>query len=115
MYPHEITTRLSSLSLLDFSAQPVPGAQYTDLDPIERERLRNIIRSYNGEKALLELSDEELDKAMQFVITMNDQLVPTYTGLLMLGRKDRLGRMIGRIIRIYQIIKDTTDSTNNIR
>ena len=52
LYPHEISTRLSELSLLDFSAQPVPGAQYQDLDPIERERLRNIIRSYNGEKYL---------------------------------------------------------------
>ena len=27
MYPYEISTRLSELSLLDFSAQPVPGAK----------------------------------------------------------------------------------------
>ena len=39
MYPYEISTRLSELSLLDFSAQPVPGASYADLDPLERERL----------------------------------------------------------------------------
>ena len=44
MYPYEITARLSSLSLLDYSAQPVPDATYQDLDPVERERLRNIIR-----------------------------------------------------------------------
>ena len=30
MYPYEINTRLSELSLLDFSAQPVPGAVYSD-------------------------------------------------------------------------------------
>lgn len=112
MYPHEITTRLSSLSLLDFSAQPVPGAQYTDLDPIERERLRNIIRSYNGEKALLELSDEELDKAMQFVITMNDQLVPTYTGLLMLGRKDRLKELIPTAESAFIMMRGTEVTAN---
>ena len=88
LYPHEISTRLSELSLLDFSAQPVPGAQYQDLDPIERERLRNIIRSYNGEKYLLELTDEELDKAMQFVVTIGDNLVPTYTGMLVVGKKE---------------------------
>lgn len=64
MYPYEITTRLSELALLDFSAQPVLQAQYQDLDPLERERLRRIILSYNGEKTLLELSDEELDKAL---------------------------------------------------
>ena len=49
MYPFEINTRLSELSLLDFSAQPVSGACYQDLDPLERERLRKIILSYNGE------------------------------------------------------------------
>ena len=40
MYPYEITARLSSLSLLDYSAQSVPDAVYQDLDPVERERLR---------------------------------------------------------------------------
>lgn len=90
MYPYEISTRLSELSLLDFSAQPVPGAKYTDIDPLERERLRKIILAYNGEKNLLELSDEELDKALQFVVTTADQLVPTYTGLLLLGKAEKI-------------------------
>ena len=63
MYPYEISSSLSELSLLDFSAQPVPNATYQDLDPLERERLRKIIRTYNGEKTLLELPDEDLDKA----------------------------------------------------
>lgn len=112
LYPHEITTRLSELSLLDFSAQPVPGAQYQDLDPIERERLRNIIRSYNGEKYLLELSDEELDKAMQFVITMGDNLVPTYTGMLMLGRKEKLKELIPTAESAFIMMRGTEVTTN---
>lgn len=52
-------------------------ACYDDLDPVERERLRNIIRSYRGEPQLLELSDEELDKALQFVVLQNGKAVPT--------------------------------------
>ena len=44
MYPHEITSRLSDLSLLDFSSLTVPDSEYSDLDDVERERLRNIIR-----------------------------------------------------------------------
>lgn len=112
LYPHEITTRLSELSLLDFSAQPVPGAQYQDLDPIERERLRNIIRSYNGEKYLLELSDEELDKAMQFVVTMDDNLVPTYTGMLMLGRKEKLKELIPTAESAFIMMRGTEVTTN---
>lgn len=94
LYPHEISTRLSELSLLDFSAQPVPGACYEDMDPLERERLRKIILAYHGEKTLLELPDDELDKALQLVITINDQLIPTYTGLLLLGRRQRLKELI---------------------
>lgn len=112
MYPHEITTRLSSLSLLDFSAQPVPGAQHADLDPIERERLRSIVRAYNGEKTLLELSDEELDKAMQFVITVEDQLIPTYTGMLMLGRKDRLKALIPTAESAFLMLRETEVAAN---
>lgn len=112
MYPHEITTRLSSLSLLDFSAQPVPGSQYADLDPIERARLRGIVRAYNGEKTLLELSDEELDKAMQFVITVEDQLIPTYTGMLMLGRKDRLKALIPTAESAFLMLRGTEVTAN---
>lgn len=112
LYPHEITSRLSELSLLDFSAQPVPGAQYQDLDPIERERLRSIIRSYNGEKYLLELSDEELDKAMQFVVTMEEKLIPTYTGMLMLGRKEKLKELIPTAESAFIMMRGTEVTTN---
>lgn len=94
MYPYEISTRLSDLALLDFSAQPVPGARYTDLDPLERERLRRIILAYGGEQYLLELPDEELDKALQLVTTISDDLVPTYTGLLLLGKKESIRSFI---------------------
>lgn len=112
LYPHEIATRLSELSLLDFSAQPVPGAQYQDLDPIERERLRGIIRSYNGEKNLLDLSDEELDKAMQFVVSMEDRLVPTYTGMLMLGRKEKMKELIPTAESAFIMMRGTEVTTN---
>ena len=94
MYPYEISSRLSELSLLDFSAQPVPNATYQDLDPLERERLRKIIRTYNGEKTLLELPDEDLDKALQLVVTVGEKLIPTYTGILLLGRSDRLRELM---------------------
>ena len=67
MYPYEIPSRLSSLNMLDYSSQIMEGASLEDLDSNERERLRNIIKYRKGDKALLELSDEELDKALQLV------------------------------------------------
>ena len=113
MYPFEINTRLSELSLLDFSAQPVPGSSYGDLDPLERERLRKIILAYpGGEKNLLELSDEELDKALQLVITVGDQVVPTYTGMLLLGKQEKLREYMPTAESGFLMMNGTEVSTN---
>ncbi len=94
MYPHEINSRLSALSLLDFSAQPVPGAQYQDLDPLERDRLRKIILAYHGGKVLLKLPDDELDKALRLVAISGEQYIPTYAGLLLLGKREKLRELM---------------------
>lgn len=112
MYPFEITTRLSELSLLDFSAQPVPGACYEDIDPLERGRLRKIILAYNGEKNLLELADEELDKALQLVVTAGDTLIPTYTGLLLLGKREKLKEYMPTAESAFIMMRGTEVVTN---
>ena len=112
MYPFEINTRLSELCLLDFSAQPVPGASYQDLDTLERERLRKIILAYNGEKYLLELPDDELDKALQLVVTVGDHLVPTYTGMLLLGKQEKLREYMPTAESGFLMMNGTEVSTN---
>lgn len=112
MYPYEINTRLSELSLLDYSAQPVPGASYDDLDMVAREQLRNIIRTYNGEKRLLELDNEELDKALQLVVTQENRLVPTYTGLLMIGKADCIRRYMPTAEAAYTAFQGTDLTAN---
>ena len=90
MYPFEINSRLSELSLLDYSAQPLTNAVYDDLDPSEREHLRDVLRDYHGEKALLELNNEELDKALRLVVTTGDLLVPTLLGILLIGKREKI-------------------------
>lgn len=112
MYPYEINTRLSELSLLDYSAQPVPNACYEDIDPVEREHLRNILRSYNGEKALLDLEDEDLDKALQLVTSVNEKLVPTFTGMLLIGKKEKLKQYVPTAEAAYQAFKGTNLTVN---
>ena len=112
MYPYEITARLSSLSLLDYSAQPVPDATYQDLDPVERERLRNIIRSYRGEVALLELNDEELDKALQLVTIQDGAIVPTFCGMLLIGRNEALKRHMPTAEASIQVLVGTDIKVN---
>ena len=107
MYPYEIPHRLSSLSLLDFSAQPLPDSTRDNLSPTERERLRNIIRTYNGESALLELDDLELDKTLRLVTQINDYYVPTVTGMLLIGYPERLLFLIPTAESSIQIMDNT--------
>lgn len=107
MYPHEISTRLSDLNMLDYSSLPVPDATYDDLDKTERERLRNIIRVYAGEKNLLDLDDEELDKALRLAVIVDDTLVPTFCGMLLIGRADRIKTLIPTASASFQVLQGT--------
>lgn len=112
MYPYEITSRLSSLSLLDLSAQPLPNADYDDLDVVERERLRNSIRAYKGDPGLLSLADDELDKALRLVTTVDGKLVPTMAGLLLIGRAERIQKLIPTAEASIQILEGTSVVVN---
>lgn len=112
MYPHQIQSRLTSLSLLDYSAQPVPNTCLQDFDPLERERLRNIIRTYRGEQALLELADTDFDKALYFVAENGAELVPTYCGLLLMGRKEAIRKHIPTAESAIQVLEGTDIRVN---
>ncbi len=107
MYPHEINTRLSTLNMLDYSALAVPDAVYEDLDSNERERLRDIIKKYSGEKNLLELDDEELDKALRLVVNDGDRVVPTYCGLLLIGKAERIQELMPTARAVFQVLSGT--------
>lgn len=112
MYPYEINSRLSALSLLDYSALPVPNAKYDDLDPVEREHLRNILKNYNGEKTLLDLDDEDLDKALRLAVISEEKLVPTFTGMLLLGKKEKIIEHIPTAEAGYTAFRGTEVTTN---
>ena len=107
MYPYEIPGRLSSLSQLDYSAQILLGATMDDLDGNERDRLRNIIKYRKGDKTLLELTDEELDKALQLVKEEAGVLYPTVTGMLLLGKEDRIAELLPTAKAVLQVLEGT--------
>jgi len=112
MYPLEMTTRLSSLRLLDFSAMPVNGASVKDFDPLETERLRKTILSYEGDRLLLELQDEDLFKALGFAREVAGQLLPTITGLLMIGRKSKIEEHIPTHSASFQVLEGSSVKVN---
>ena len=106
MYPYEIPSRLSELGLLDFSAQPLPGAVICDLDPNQRVRLRKIIQTrQGGEKNLLTLSDEELDIALRLITEVGGQYVPTVTGMLLIGKEERLAELMPTAKTTFQVLE----------
>ncbi|MBR4200906.1 MAG: winged helix-turn-helix transcriptional regulator, partial [Oscillospiraceae bacterium] len=112
MYPHEIASRLSDLRMLDYSAQIVPDADYADLDDVERERLRGIIRSYHGEQSLLELDNEELDKALRLATEDGGKLVPTFCGMLLIGKRESLVHCVPTAEAAFQVMNGTSLSVN---
>lgn len=113
MYAYEITSRLSELSLLDVSAQPIAGATLDDFDPLQLNRLKEIIRSNpGGEKTLLELTDEELEFALRLISKDGDKVIPTMTGLLLLGKTDSLARLVPTAKATFQVLEGTNVKVN---
>ena len=118
MYSYEIPSRLSELGLLDFSAQPLPGATMKDLDPNQRVRLRKIIQNrQGGEKTLLALPDDELDIALRLVTDVGGKLIPTVTGMLLIGKEERIQALMPTAKSTFQVLEGTAvrmneDSTN---
>ena len=89
MFPQEYSGRLSELGLLDYSAQVLP------------------------ESALLELADEDLDKALGVVRAVDGKLRPTVAGLLLLGKKESIATLLPTSKVAFQVLTGT-DVRENI-
>jgi ATP-dependent DNA helicase RecG len=112
-YPHEFAQRQSDLGLLDCSALPVPSASQQDFDPLERERLRQCIERYGGERSLIGLTDEELDGALGLIRRDEGRIVPTVAGLLILGREAALREHLPTHEVAFQVLDGTQVRVND--
>lgn len=116
MLPYERSSRASSFGLLDVSAQPVAGATLADLDPLERERLRQAVQQYGGDRVLLELDDEALDGALLLTARQPDGTrVPTLTGLLLIGRETSLRQLVPTHEFAFQVLAQQAVRFNEFR
>lgn len=103
--PYEIIQRLSYIQALDPSAQVIEDLPAeVALSTLERERLRNMISIYHGDASLLELSDNELDKALGFVRERNKKLFPTIAGLLMIGNEQYIRQYVPSHEVLFQVL-----------
>ena len=116
MLPHERISRASSFGLVDVSAQPVAGCSLADFDPLERERLRQAIRQFGGDRVLLELDDEALDGALGLTLRQPDgSRVPTLTGLLLIGRETVLQQHVATHELAFQVLAQQAVRFNEFR
>ncbi len=102
--PHEFASRQASFGLLDMSARPIAGATLADFDSIERARLRQFIERFNGDRALLELDDAQLDAALGLTVRTEHGYLPSLTGLLLLGHEASLRALVPTHEIAFQIL-----------
>jgi ATP-dependent DNA helicase RecG len=112
-YPYEFATRQSDLGVLDYSALPVSNASFADFDPLERERLRQMIERYGGDRSLLALSDEELDGALGLICRVDGNRVPTVAGFLILGREASIREHLPTHEVAFQVLEGTQVRVND--
>ena len=116
MLPHERSSRANRIGLSDASAQVVVGATLADFDPLERERLRQAIQTYGGDRVLLELDDEALDGALGFTArSVSGERVPTLTGLLIIGREIALRELVRTHELAFQVLAREAVTFNEFR
>lgn len=116
MLPHDRLSRATTFGLMDVSAQPVAGATLEDLDPLERERLRQAVKNYGGDRVLLELDDETLDGALGLTVRQSGgQRIPTLTGLLLVGREPSIRQLLSTHEVAFQVLAQQAVRFNEFR
>lgn len=105
--PHEFPQRLGHLGVSDHTATILMDLTEKDLSPLERERIRETIRNTSGDKALLNLSDDELDGALQLTVNVDGVKHPTLAGLLLVGREEALRRLLPTHEVAFQELRGT--------
>ena len=113
LYPHEFVSRQSDLGTLDYSSLTVTGATHVDFDPLERERLRQLIERYGGDRTLMGLSDEEIEGALGLIRREDGQRTPTVAGLLLLGRESALRQHLPTHEVAFQLLSGTDVRVND--
>ena len=88
------------------------GISASQLDPLQRQRIRNAIEKYGGENGLLALSDEEFDGALGLCQKQNGVTHPTVAGLLLLGTEALLRQHLPTHEVAFQVLQGTNVKVN---
>ena len=114
MFPYEYSSRLADLGNLDFSRKALQEVTLDDFDENEIKRLRKTIEMRSGERSLLELSDEELFRALAMVTDIDGRLVPSVTGLLLVGKEESIAKHLPTAQAAFQVLEGTNVRINEL-
>jgi len=110
----EMLARQADRGIQDYSSLVVPDARWEDLDPLEFERFRRVIREGRGrgDAALAELPDKEIAKALGAVEANHEVSAVRVLGLLLFGKEDALRRFLPTHEVAFQVLTDTRVQVN---
>jgi ATP-dependent DNA helicase RecG len=115
LYPYEMESWRADRGLIDPSARVILSATWNDLDQLELVRLRRMIEKNRGDTVLLNLSDNELARALGFVRRVDDILRPTLAGLLLVGKETALINFVPSHEVAFQVLNGTDVIVNEFR
>lgn len=105
MYPHEYPSRLAHLRRHDHTALPLEGAGWDDLDPLEFERLNQLLeRNTRSDRDLIGIPHEEQAAILGLVLRRDGRLVPTLTGMLLVDRTQALQTFLPTHQAAFQVL-----------
>lgn len=115
MHFHEMQSLQGDRGQLDYSALPVAGSRWEDLDPLEFERFRRFVRESQGrgDAALVDLPDVELAKALGAVQANHSVTAVRVLGLLLFGREEALRRLLPTHEVAFQVLADRNVEVND--
>lgn len=115
MHFHEMQSRQAGRGVLDYSALEIGGVSWDDLDPLEFERFRRLVRESGGrgDAALVALPDLELAKSLGVIDANHAPRAIRVAGLLLFGREDALRRHLPTHEVAFQDLAGTAVGTND--
>ena len=104
---HEMQGQQADRGLLDYTELRIEGAGWDDLDPLEFERFRRIVRESRGhsDESLVELSDLEIAKSLGAVDANHSLTAVRLLGLLLFGREAALARFLPTHEIAFQVLR----------
>lgn len=110
-HAHEILAHEIDRSAADFAALAVSGASWSDLDPLEFERLRQRVADAGdrADRLLATLSDREIAYALG---VLHDADAVTAGALLLFGRQDSLRRYVPTHEVAFQVLRGLSVEVN---